>query len=202
MGRTPQSTSTERSRTDRIQVGRAVMKGVWEEAGRWALRAIGPRSRWLSAPSAQPPSARDQDGDQRSLGDCRRVSGGCVEGAMVEIAERVIDRGRPELAHFGIADLRPGEWARRAAGKLTFGFRDMNRDRLSGPLGPVSEPPRSLCSSSGRDPTTETVRSARHDQLRPRARDLTGASSRRFEQSLAAAGLCNEDPSDVTPHDP
>jgi xanthine dehydrogenase accessory factor len=32
------------------------------------------------------------------------VSGGCVEGAVVEIAERVIDSGHPELAHFGIAD--------------------------------------------------------------------------------------------------
>jgi xanthine dehydrogenase accessory factor len=32
------------------------------------------------------------------------VSGGCVEGAIVEIAEHVITDGRPELAHFGIAD--------------------------------------------------------------------------------------------------
>jgi xanthine/CO dehydrogenase XdhC/CoxF family maturation factor len=32
------------------------------------------------------------------------VSGGCVEGAVVEIAERVIGSGHPELAHFGIAD--------------------------------------------------------------------------------------------------
>jgi xanthine dehydrogenase accessory factor len=32
------------------------------------------------------------------------VSGGCVEGAVVEIAERVINSRHPELAHFGIAD--------------------------------------------------------------------------------------------------
>jgi xanthine dehydrogenase accessory factor len=32
------------------------------------------------------------------------VSGGCVEGAVVEIAERVIGSGHPELAHFGIDD--------------------------------------------------------------------------------------------------
>jgi xanthine dehydrogenase accessory factor len=32
------------------------------------------------------------------------VSGGCVEGAVVEIAERVIGSGHPDLAHFGIAD--------------------------------------------------------------------------------------------------
>jgi xanthine dehydrogenase accessory factor len=32
------------------------------------------------------------------------VSGGCVEGAVVEIAERVIHRDEPELTTFGIAD--------------------------------------------------------------------------------------------------
>jgi xanthine dehydrogenase accessory factor len=32
------------------------------------------------------------------------VSGGCVEGAVVEIAERVLRGGKPELATFGIAD--------------------------------------------------------------------------------------------------
>ncbi len=32
------------------------------------------------------------------------VSGGCVEGAVVEIAEQVIQSGRPQLLHFGIAD--------------------------------------------------------------------------------------------------
>jgi xanthine dehydrogenase accessory factor len=32
------------------------------------------------------------------------VSGGCVEGAVVELAERVLSGGRPELARFGIDD--------------------------------------------------------------------------------------------------
>ena len=32
------------------------------------------------------------------------VSGGCVEGAVVEVAEEVIRRGEPRLLHFGIAD--------------------------------------------------------------------------------------------------
>src|SRR5579863_111192 len=32
------------------------------------------------------------------------VSGGCVEGAVVQIAERVMHRGEPELTTFGIAD--------------------------------------------------------------------------------------------------
>ena len=32
------------------------------------------------------------------------VSGGCVEGAVVEVAEQVIKHGTPQLLHFGIAD--------------------------------------------------------------------------------------------------
>jgi xanthine dehydrogenase accessory factor len=32
------------------------------------------------------------------------VSGGCVEGAVVEVAEEVIRGGQPRLLHFGIAD--------------------------------------------------------------------------------------------------
>ena len=32
------------------------------------------------------------------------VSGGCVEGAVVEVAEEVLRGGAPRLLHFGIAD--------------------------------------------------------------------------------------------------
>jgi xanthine dehydrogenase accessory factor len=32
------------------------------------------------------------------------VSGGCVEGAVVEVATEVIQTGTPRLLHFGIAD--------------------------------------------------------------------------------------------------
>jgi xanthine dehydrogenase accessory factor len=32
------------------------------------------------------------------------VSGGCVEGAVVSIAEDVLEGGDPQLLHFGIAD--------------------------------------------------------------------------------------------------
>ena len=32
------------------------------------------------------------------------VSGGCVEGAVVEVAEEVLGGGAPRLLHFGIAD--------------------------------------------------------------------------------------------------
>jgi len=32
------------------------------------------------------------------------VSGGCVEGAVIEVAEEVLRGGEPRLLHFGIAD--------------------------------------------------------------------------------------------------
>jgi xanthine dehydrogenase accessory factor len=32
------------------------------------------------------------------------VSGGCVEGAVVEVAEQVLGGKPPQLLHFGIAD--------------------------------------------------------------------------------------------------
>ncbi|MEA2321432.1 MAG: xanthine dehydrogenase accessory factor [Solirubrobacteraceae bacterium] len=32
------------------------------------------------------------------------VSGGCVEGAVVEVAEEVLRGGEPQLVHFGIPD--------------------------------------------------------------------------------------------------
>jgi xanthine dehydrogenase accessory factor len=32
------------------------------------------------------------------------VSGGCVEGAVIEVAEEVLRGGKPQLLHFGIAD--------------------------------------------------------------------------------------------------
>jgi xanthine dehydrogenase accessory factor len=32
------------------------------------------------------------------------VSGGCVEGAVIEVAEEVLKGGEPRLLHFGIAD--------------------------------------------------------------------------------------------------
>src|SRR6201986_3826245 len=42
------------------------------------------------------------------------VSGGCVEGAVVEVAEQVINGGEPRLLHFGIPD--EGAWAAGGGG--------------------------------------------------------------------------------------
>jgi xanthine dehydrogenase accessory factor len=81
------------------------MNDVWQEVGRWALR--GDRIAIAMVVGAERSAPRPL-GTKMAINDrgeiAGGVSGGCVEGAVVEIAERVIDSGRPELARFGIAD--------------------------------------------------------------------------------------------------
>ena len=53
-----------------------------------------------SAP--RPPGAKMAVNDRGEVSGA--VSGGCVEGAVVEVAERVLATGEPQLVHYGIAD--------------------------------------------------------------------------------------------------
>lgn len=53
-----------------------------------------------SAP--RPPGAKMAVNDRGEISGA--VSGGCVEGAIVEVAEEVLAGGGPRLLHFGIAD--------------------------------------------------------------------------------------------------
>jgi xanthine dehydrogenase accessory factor len=53
-----------------------------------------------SAP--RPPGAKMAVNDRGEVSGA--VSGGCVEGAVVEVAEEVLAGGEPRLLHFGIAD--------------------------------------------------------------------------------------------------
>jgi xanthine dehydrogenase accessory factor len=46
------------------------------------------------------------------------VSGGCIEGAVAEIASRVMRSGTPELHDFGISDERAWEVGLACGGKL------------------------------------------------------------------------------------
>ena len=71
----------------------------WDAAGEAAATATVIDTR-RSAP--QPPGAKlalSASGDIAGA-----VSGGCVEGAVVEVAEKVLSGGEPQLLHFGIAD--------------------------------------------------------------------------------------------------
>ncbi len=71
----------------------------WVEQGkRVAIATV--VSTWGSAPRAVGAKmAVSQD-----LGISGSVSGGCVEGAVVEASQRVLDRSVSELLHFGVAD--------------------------------------------------------------------------------------------------
>jgi xanthine dehydrogenase accessory factor len=53
-----------------------------------------------SAP--RPPGAKMAVNENGEV--CGAVSGGCVEGAVVEVASDVLQGGEPRLLHFGIAD--------------------------------------------------------------------------------------------------
>jgi xanthine dehydrogenase accessory factor len=81
------------------------MKDVLEEVDAWTARGdtialatvIGVKR---SAP--RPPGAKMAINANGEIAGA--VSGGCVEGAVVEVAEEVLRTGEPKLLHFGIAD--------------------------------------------------------------------------------------------------
>ena len=81
------------------------MKDVLEEVDAWTARGetialatvIGVKR---SAP--RPPGAKMAINANGEIAGA--VSGGCVEGAVVEVAEEVLASGVPRLLHFGIAD--------------------------------------------------------------------------------------------------
>jgi xanthine dehydrogenase accessory factor len=81
------------------------VKDVIEDVRRWTDRGdrvaiatvVGVKR---SAP--RPPGAKMAVNEQGEVSGA--VSGGCVEGAVVEVAAEVLREGRPRLVHYGIAD--------------------------------------------------------------------------------------------------
>jgi xanthine dehydrogenase accessory factor len=81
------------------------VKDVIEDVRRWSDRGdrvaiatvVGVKR---SAP--RPPGAKMAVNEQGEVSGA--VSGGCVEGAVVEVAAEVLREGQPRLVHFGIAD--------------------------------------------------------------------------------------------------
>ena len=81
------------------------MKDVLQEVDAWTARGDGVALATVisvkrSAP--RPPGAKMAI-SERGVGT-GAVSGGCVEGAVVQVAEEVLAGGEPRLLHFGIAD--------------------------------------------------------------------------------------------------
>ena len=81
------------------------MKDVVEDVKAWTARGdrvavatvVGVKR---SAP--RPPGAKMAVNEHGEVSGA--VSGGCVEGAVVEVAAEVLSQGEPRLLHFGIAD--------------------------------------------------------------------------------------------------
>jgi xanthine dehydrogenase accessory factor len=81
------------------------VKDVIEDVRRWTDRGdrvaiatvVGVKR---SAP--RPPGAKMAVNEQGEVSGA--VSGGCVEGAVVEVAAEVLRDGQPRLVHYGIAD--------------------------------------------------------------------------------------------------
>jgi xanthine dehydrogenase accessory factor len=81
------------------------MKDVLEEVQDWVARGDNIALATVidvkrSAP--RPPGAKMAINENGEIAGA--VSGGCVEGAVVEVAEEVLSGGAPRLLHFGIAD--------------------------------------------------------------------------------------------------
>jgi xanthine dehydrogenase accessory factor len=81
------------------------VKDVLEDLDSWVARGDGVAIATVvdvrrSAP--RPPGAKMAVNDRGEVSGA--VSGGCVEGAVVEVAEEVLRGGAPRLLHFGIAD--------------------------------------------------------------------------------------------------
>jgi xanthine dehydrogenase accessory factor len=81
------------------------MKDVIEDVDGWVARGDGVAIATVvgvkrSAP--RPPGAKMAVNSRGEVSGM--VSGGCVEGAVVEVAEEVLAGGAPRLLHFGIAD--------------------------------------------------------------------------------------------------
>jgi xanthine dehydrogenase accessory factor len=81
------------------------VKDVVEQVDRWVAR--GDRVA-LATVVAVKRSAPRPPGSKMAVNDRGEVygavSGGCVEGAVVEVAEAVLAGGEPRLVHYGIAD--------------------------------------------------------------------------------------------------
>ena len=81
------------------------MKDVLEDVDAWVAR--GDRVALATVIDVQrsaprPPGAKMAINERGEVSGA--VSGGCVEGAVVEVAEQVLATGRPQLVHYGIAD--------------------------------------------------------------------------------------------------
>jgi xanthine dehydrogenase accessory factor len=81
------------------------MKDVLQDVDAWVARGDKVALATVIAvkrSAPRPPGAKMAVNDRGEVSGA--VSGGCVEGAVVEVAEQVLGGSQPQLLHFGIAD--------------------------------------------------------------------------------------------------
>ena len=126
------------------------MKDVVEQLDAWLAGGHGVAVATVvdvkrSAP--RPPGSKMAINDEGEMAGA--VSGGCVEGAVVEVAERVIAGGEPRLLHFGIADEDAWDVGLPCGGEISVfvargahdGFARVAREDGRAALVTVVEPP-------------------------------------------------------------
>jgi xanthine dehydrogenase accessory factor len=106
---------------------------VWDDIAEWADR--GDRIA-LAIVVGTKRSAPRPVGSKMAINDRGEVSGGvsggCVEGAVVEIAEHVIRDGVPQLVHFGIADSEAFEVGLPCGGEIDVWIEPYARSPFEG----------------------------------------------------------------------
>ena len=71
------------------------------------------------------------------------VSGGCVEGAVVEIADQVLRGAPPQLVHFGIADEEAWDVGLPCGGEIDVWVQEYAAGPVHGDrAAPAGAPPR------------------------------------------------------------
>src|SRR5699024_7130202 len=95
----------------------------WRDGGQVGLATL--VSTWRSAPR-QPGASMLVDPEGRAVGS---VSGGCVEGAVYELAQEVMTDGRPVLTRYGVSDGDALEVGLTCGGTLELFGRRAGRDR-------------------------------------------------------------------------
>ena len=91
------------------------------------------------------------------------VSGGCVEGAVVEVGQQVLESGKPELLHFGVSDETAWEVGLACGGEIDVFVEPIAEDHFEFMWGAIEEeqPAASLTVIEGRESDLGAKLSAR-----------------------------------------
>jgi xanthine dehydrogenase accessory factor len=109
------------------------MRDVLDEVDAWTARGDGVALATVvgvrrSAP--RPPGAKMAVSERGEIAGM--VSGGCVEGAVVEVCEEVLGGAPPRLLHFGIADEEAWDVGLPCGGEIDVWVQRIEDDRFAG----------------------------------------------------------------------